>query len=106
METSCFFTSLYLYCTILHMVLPKHAGEPHPQQSSLVSAENTSARFQGSYEGFSRQKNTLKALEQSLTSSSMKTESSLQADEPLLLHEVTLIQRLMYLKPQSPYERC
>lgn len=54
--------------------------------------------FRGRMKGFS---DTLKALEQSL-SSSMKTESSLQTDEPLLLLEVTLKQRLMYLKPQSP----
>lgn len=99
METFVFFRSLYRHRTIPYMVLPKQAGEPQPQQTSLLSADNASARFQGADEGFSRQKDTLKAAEEPVS-------SSLQTDEPLLLLEVTLMQRLMYLKPQSPFERC
>lgn len=87
METFLFFTSRYRHRTIPYVVLPTQA-----------SADNASARSQGAFEGFSRRKDTLKALEASLS-------GSLQTDEPLLLLEVTLMQRLMYLKPQSPFER-
>lgn len=97
-------TSTVPFCTWFFPSMQESHTHNNPPSYQLRTLLHVS---RGHMKGlFSRQKNTLKALEQSLSSSSMKTESSLQADEPLLLHEVTLIQRLMYLKPQSPYERC